>query len=594
MTKQRRVRASSVRSFPSIRTIDSVPARGRRSRETLPSTPNGASLNGAGAAPPARTEEEAATRSRSTTVHVDGNGGGLATARRTCPTCGERYPQDFRVCPRDATELKDDKPSEGDPLLGSILTGSYELHGIVGEGAMGRVYEGRHTRLRSMRYAIKVLHAELTRQHEVVERFLREAEATAGLVHPNIVAVADVNVLPDGRPYIVAELLTGEHLGALLERRGKLSVSEAVHLCRQVCNALAYAHSKGIVHRDIKPENLFLTGEDGRTVKVLDFGISHIDGQHAQLTKAGVVLGTPAYMPPEQATGSRIDHRADVYSLGAILYELLTGERPFDDPDPVTTLAAVVSKEPRRPRELSGDLPLSLELLIQKAMAKSPKERFQSMLEFEAALADFDVLLRTSSYPPAGGLARISDAPALAPVRMFEMHGPSSLPSLRWSAFLVRKLFGKAAGQLDDARLELLAASFASMLSAALLLISVSTSVVRLFKAGEPLRGSEISLAVFASAGLLVTPALLWTRHLADHVWPTTPRVLNTTASLCRVLFGSLVAYAASMLLVRVLFGAIQPLATSTAWATWDVLGFTAASAAGLYAAWHKRQRTLR
>ena len=204
--------------------------------------------------------------------------------RKQCPRCGERYPADFLVCPRDAAELHEVSETD-DPLVGKVLSETYDVLGVVGEGAMGRVYEARHIRLLSKRFAIKVLHGDLTRQRDVVSRFLREAEATATLDHPNIVGVVDVNQLEDGRLYLVAELLEGDQLGRYLERHKRLEVPEAIHICRQVCQALIAAHDKAIVHRDIKPENVFLVGEgEDRLVKVLDFGISRIGDASADIT----------------------------------------------------------------------------------------------------------------------------------------------------------------------------------------------------------------------------------------------------------------------------------------------------------------------
>jgi serine/threonine protein kinase len=178
---------------------------------------------------------------------------------KRCAQCGARYPADFRVCPRDALELED-APAADDPLLGQTLCGTYRLVRIIGEGGMGRVYEAQNSRLSAKRYALKLLHAELARKSEVIARFQREAEAVSGLIHPNVVAVHDVNFTNDGRPFIVAELLEGEDLGSLLDRVGKLASSQAVEIVRRVCDGLAAAHARGIVHRDMKPENVFLSG----------------------------------------------------------------------------------------------------------------------------------------------------------------------------------------------------------------------------------------------------------------------------------------------------------------------------------------------
>jgi len=251
---------------------------------------------------------------------------------------------------------------------------------------MGRVYEARHTRLHTKRFAVKLLHHELARQPEVVTRFQREAEAASVLTHPNVVGVYDVNTSADGRPYIVAEMLEGEELGNYLERLGKLPVVEAVHIVRQVCRALGAAHAHGIVHRDVKPENVFLAGPSA-TVKVLDFGISKVAENSDGLTKTGTVMGTPDYMAPEQARGDRVDARADIYAVGAILYRALTGRKPFDGMDPMAILTAVLTQEPERPSTLEPSIPLSLELIVQRTMAKSPAERFATMEALEQALA---------------------------------------------------------------------------------------------------------------------------------------------------------------------------------------------------------------
>jgi serine/threonine-protein kinase len=410
----------------------------------------------------------------------------------------------------------------------------------------------------------------------VVERFLREADSTSVLAHPNIVGILDVNLVPDGRPYIVAELLRGDQLGEYLERKGKLRVSETIQICRQICTALAFAHDKGVVHRDIKPENLFLIGKgERRCVKVLDFGISRVSDATATLTKTGMVLGTPAYMPPEQATGARVDHRADIYSLGAIMYEAVTGRRPFDDSDPIATLAAVLTKEPERPCEINPELSPALEHLIQKAMAKKPDERYQSMKELDAALAEFDV--------PDDSLPKLE-------LPLAERHMRISLPTIKIPASIVRAI-GRPERLVDAARTELVVVSVASVLTAVLALIEISASAVRLSRGGEALRGTEIVMAALGSTALLAAPALLWGRYIAERVWSSTPRVIATSMSVCRVLFASLVTYALAMLLVRVFAGALRADAGLTAWPGWDVLIVAMATVAGVHASWHERRR---
>jgi serine/threonine-protein kinase len=485
--------------------------------------------------------------------------------RKQCPTCRERYPADFRVCPRDATELEEASDAESDPLLGAVLGDAYQVLRVIGEGAMGRVYEARHTRLFSKHFAIKVLHGDLTRQPEVVGRFLREAEATSALHHPNIVGVLDVNRVPDGRPYIVAELLEGDQLGDYLERHGKLAWRDAIAICRPICRALMAAHDKDIVHRDIKPENVFLVGEASepaaRTVKVLDFGISRVGDAAASITKTGMVMGTPSYMPPEQARGARVDHRADIYAVGAILYEAVTGKRPFDDNDPIATLAAVLTQDPPRPCSFDPSLPPALELVIQKAMAKEPSERYQSMGELERALAAFDAEAPQPSAADDGALPQV---------------GVQTAQLGFWGSH----------GAPEQARANLSALSIAAAVCALLGTIDVSTSLVRWSRGGAPLTAAEIVLATLGSVGLLATPCLAWARYLRTRVWPSTPRVLDVEARTKRVLAASLVTYGAGSLLVHVLAGAFRSSASGLAWAGWSVLVFLAAAAIGGTAAW--------
>jgi serine/threonine-protein kinase len=324
---------------------------------------------------------------------------------RVCPVCDQRYPADFKVCPRDAARLED-AASDGDPLLGTVLGSAFRIVRAIGEGGTARVYEARHVRLDSKRFAVKVLHGFFASQANVVARFAREAEAASAIRHPGIVEVHDVDRTADGRPYLVTELLDGEDFGLLLKTRGKVPVAFAVRVARKVCQALSAAHAAGIVHRDLKPENVFLVGKGEKpAVKVLDFGISKIEGAGAaQLTRTGMVVGTPAYMSPEQAAGAKVDSRTDVYAVGAILYRALTGRPVFQGGDAAEVLSAVLTSEPQRPMSLEPTISEGLELVIQRAMAKSAAERYQTMEELDRALSAF-------SGPRAEAPVRPSQAP---------------------------------------------------------------------------------------------------------------------------------------------------------------------------------------
>ncbi|MBI4951125.1 MAG: serine/threonine protein kinase [Myxococcales bacterium] len=312
--------------------------------------------------------------------------------------------------------------SERDDLIDVVLGGTYRLLRVVGEGAMGRVYEAQHTRIAGKRFAVKILHPELVRHEDVRERFLREAEAAALVDHPNVVGVYDVGATADGCPYLVAELLAGEDLSGRLEREGTLPVARAVRIARQVAQALGAAHARGVIHRDVKPENVFLTGDPARPmVKVLDFGISHLDKSGKRLTKIGTVMGTPWYMPPEQGRGQRVDHRADIYGLGGILYRALTGVAPHDKGDPGATLLDVLTQDLVAPRVLAPALPAPLEAILLRAMARRAEDRFATMQELEEALAPYDTE-RGAAPAAAPGLgagpaagAQATDAEAVRP-----------------------------------------------------------------------------------------------------------------------------------------------------------------------------------
>lgn len=411
---------------------------------------------------------------------------------------------------------------------------------VIGEGGMGRVYEARHTRLHKKRYAVKMLHQELARQPEVVTRFQREAEAASALSHPNIVGVYDVNVMRDGRPYIVGELLEGIELGAYLEQVGKLPVESAVRVVRQVCQALTAAHQEGIVHRDMKPENIFLVGSEGH-VKVLDFGISKVGESSGNLTKTGMVMGTPGYMAPEQARGARVDARADVYAVGAILYRLVTGKAPFEGLDPMSTLAAVISAEPDRPTELAPNLPAALELVIQCAMAKEVSERFTSMDALDAELAVFDPA-RASLLPPApdstiaeGALPR-GFAPTL--IQPAPVQKPLSAPTL-----LAQR--GRDV-HFARPRVALLSVGAFVWLSAGL--VTLLVAAIELLGKGA-VTTPELVLSGVGALALMLTPTVLWVRHLA-RVWSSSPRIIELGEQLKVGLVASTLAYGALSLLV--------------------------------------------
>jgi serine/threonine protein kinase len=277
-------------------------------------------------------------------------------------------------------------PDAADPLLGTTL-GSFRLVKRIGQGGMGTVYLGQQTLIGS-RVAVKVLHEHLAGDPSLVARFYAEARAVNLIVHPNIVNIFDMNVVPPRRFYLVMEYLEGQSLAAAAP--GRMSAAAALPLLIQVCQALAAAHRNGVLHRDLKPENVFLCKREGPVpfVKILDFGIAKLfggDSQAAQTT-AGFIVGTPEFMAPEQATGDTLDGRADLYALGVIAYRLATGRLPFSGGGVTGVLLAHRDQAPRPPQELVPDLPPTWSNTILRALAKRPEHRFQTADEFRLAL----------------------------------------------------------------------------------------------------------------------------------------------------------------------------------------------------------------
>jgi len=283
-------------------------------------------------------------------------------------------------------------PSEPLPT-GTYLDDKYVVVRHIKTGGMGAVYEVEHARL-GKRLAAKVLLPELMKRPALVERFRREARAASATGHENIVQVTDLGETRAGVPFLVMELLDGQTLGAAL-KEGRFAPERAVHVARQILSALEAAHARSIVHRDLKPENIVLVkrGNDPDFVKVLDFGIAKVldddDGGEA-LTETGQVIGTPSYMAPEQARGAAIDHRVDVYATGAMVYRMVTGQRPFRGDNFNQLIFAIAQGNPPPPRQLNPAVSEGLERVIARAMAVDPDARFATARAFADALADDD------------------------------------------------------------------------------------------------------------------------------------------------------------------------------------------------------------
>jgi eukaryotic-like serine/threonine-protein kinase len=266
-------------------------------------------------------------------------------------------------------------------MVGELIADRYELEELVGTGGMSSVYRARD-RLLERQVAIKILHEHYSRDEGYVERFRREARAAAKLSHPNIVTVIDRGEA-GGRQFIVFEFVDGQNLKQLIAGRGRLPVRDALELAIEIGRALAFAHAQGLVHRDVKPQNVLLGNGD---LKVTDFGIARSLDVSIGLTQTGTVLGTGEYISPEQSTGRQVDGRTDIYSLGVVLYELLAGEPPYSGDSFVAVAMRHVNDPVPSISLVRVDVPLRVDAALQRAMAKDPDDRFQSMSDFVVEL----------------------------------------------------------------------------------------------------------------------------------------------------------------------------------------------------------------
>jgi serine/threonine protein kinase len=286
-------------------------------------------------------------------------------------------------------------------VVGSVVGGRYQIRRLCGEGGMGRVYEAEHIEI-GKRVALKILHPAYSQTPDLVERLRREARAASKISHANVIDVTDSGTTPDGAFFFVMEYLEGIELGELIFKAGRLDVRRALHIGEQVCRALQAAHEVNVIHRDLKPENVLILSRDGDRdfVKVLDFGIAksgevddekESNGRHKRLTHPGMTMGTPEYMAPEQAAGRPADPRSDVYAVGGLLYEMLSGKPPYEGDNFMEILHKKANSLPPALSGIRVDVPPALEALIVRTLSKEPAARPQSMEDLEhelQALAD--------------------------------------------------------------------------------------------------------------------------------------------------------------------------------------------------------------
>ena len=310
---------------------------------------------------------------------------------------------------------------------GFLVAERYRIGEPLGEGGMGVVYSAEHLHMRKL-FALKVLHRELLRLPEVVARFEREAVLAGSIDHPNVAAATDFGKLEDGSFYLVLELVTGVGLRSVIEA-GPIEIVRAHGIMRGITAGIVAAHAKGIVHRDLKPENVMLVERDGNPdfAKVLDFGIAKGAAAEAPsaspLTQIGTIMGTPQYMAPEQALGQLVDQRSDLYSLGVIFYEMVTGQPPFTGEALVVLRHHIATEAPAIPPELTAGLTVPIASIIAKLLAKDPAARFRSAAELAAALEEPSFPVSTA--PQTLQTSAALDPPSPSPAR----HEPAPAPS---------------------------------------------------------------------------------------------------------------------------------------------------------------------
>lgn len=306
------------------------------------------------------------------------------TTATRCPTCFRDLHGGFKICPYDGVALTSNK---ADPLIGTVFADRYEILSLIARGGMGVLYKARHKFMDRL-VAIKFLHPELTLDFNNLKRFRQEAQSSSYLSHPNIISVFDFGISPDGEVFLVMDYLEGRTLADDLMLNGPMDIEKAVTVFEQICDGLDHAHTRGVIHKDLKPSNIMLSEhENSMVVKIVDFGIARHGKQKQEDGPASTVSGSPAYMSPEQCKGHALDTRSDLYSLGCLIYEAITGTPPFMSRDGHEVMIAHVSKPvPPLSSVTKREIPLLLEAIVQKSLNKEPNDRFQTAADFKVQL----------------------------------------------------------------------------------------------------------------------------------------------------------------------------------------------------------------
>ncbi len=306
------------------------------------------------------------------------------TRIKRCQICGSDYPLEHagEVCSLDGGQLV---AAPLDQLIGSLIDARYKIESTLGLGGWATVYLATDQKL-DRKVAVKILHAFWRESADQLNRFRRESKLAASLTHPNLAMLFDYGVLSNGQPFLIMEYLRGETLEQLISREGRLPVKRTVALVGQICDALNFAHKRGVIHRDLKPANIVVL--DGDAVKLLDFGLASWVDSSLSLTSPGESVGTPQYMSPEQCQGKQVDLRSDIYSLGLIIYKMLTGTRPFQGRTMFEAFSEHINQPPKPLVEACPDLyfPPLVREAVMRCLAKEASERFADCIELKQAL----------------------------------------------------------------------------------------------------------------------------------------------------------------------------------------------------------------
>ncbi|MCA9604426.1 MAG: serine/threonine protein kinase [Myxococcales bacterium] len=331
---------------------------------------------------------------------------------RQCPYCRLPHEAGLTRCPITSLPLFDTEtrlPAVEDAgLVGAIVDDKYEVIETLGRGSTGHVYRARHVKI-GRQVALKVLRSDLARAARVRDRFIREAQATGRVDHPNVVQIWDVGITPDGDPFMVMELLDGEPLSRRLVRERRLPLADALAVTQQVLSGLAAAHAADVIHRDVKPENVVLTRRD--RVKLVDFGLARlVDGSDAaRITGRGDIIGTPAYLSPEQGGGGTVGAPGDAWAATVVLYEMVVGELPFAAESVVEQLSAIMHAEPEKPSAKRPYLPAALDAIVEAGLRKDPAARasvdelLERLTMLEAQLSGAELRDTADELPASSG-----------------------------------------------------------------------------------------------------------------------------------------------------------------------------------------------